>query len=274
MHHINHFYGHAHILARWCGIEGDPPRIDGFVQHGWNIGDGWETGRPLVGHHPLFVWSEQTRRRAWALGRRNVHVLGAPFAYLDAMTPAAPAERRGTIWYPFHGWEKQQVEGDHDSLIRTIRSVEDDEVTVCLHVNEYSQGEIRKRYLDAGFDVICHGTRGWLYNDTDPDFLVRQLAALRRHRRVASNRLSTAVFYGILAGCEPAVYGDPMLLAGEEKAFGGQERIRRQWAHLHGEQVDPVAARETARLELGVGNLATPTEMRELFGWHRREETR
>ena len=108
LHHANHFYGHAHVLARYCGL-GDErsPRVPGYLQHGWNIGDGLAPGTPYVPDSPIYVWSEQTRRRADALGRRNVVVVGAPLLYLletEQLTDAA-TEREGTIWYPFHGWE-------------------------------------------------------------------------------------------------------------------------------------------------------------------------
>jgi hypothetical protein len=126
---------------------------------------------------------------------------------------------------------------------------------------------MRRRYERAGFRVICHGFRGAWWEGADPRFLDRQLAELRRHRRVASNRLSTAVFYGTLAGCEPAVYGDPMQLEREQPHFGGQPRIRRDWPELHGEQVDLPAARAVAAAELGADLLLDPAELRRLFGW-------
>ena len=43
MHHGNHFYGHAHVLARYAGLA-EVPRIWGYVQHGWNVHDGYAVG--------------------------------------------------------------------------------------------------------------------------------------------------------------------------------------------------------------------------------------
>jgi hypothetical protein len=270
VHHANHYYGHSHVLARWCGLdESDPPRISGYLQHGWNIGDGMAPDHEFLPGAPLFVWSERTRRRAWSLGRRQVYAIGAPWAYLVAMEPQPPAApREGTIYYPFHGWEGQHVVGDHDGLIAEIHRVEPGPVTVCLYWQEYRSRRLRERYERAGFRVICHGYRGGRYKNLDPGFLVRQLAEQRRHRRVASNRLCSAVLYGILAGCEPAVYGDPMRLQGEEgSVFGGQDRITRQWGFLHGERVDPERARRAAADELGADRLLGPAELRLLLRW-------
>ena len=269
MHHANHYYGHSHVLARYCGLDdADPPRLRGYLQHGWNIGDGLAPDHEFVPGVPSFLWSERTRRRAWSLGRRQLYVTGSPFAYLLAMQPIAPDENReGTIWYPFHGWEGQHVEGDHAALMAEIRATEPGPVTVCLYWQEYRSAKLRRQYEQAGFRVVCHGYRGGWWTDLDPGFLYRQLGELRRHARVASNRLCSAVFYGALAGCEPAVYGDPMHLRNETSAFGGQQRILREWADLHGARVDASPARAIAVDELGADRLLSPPELRRLLGW-------
>jgi hypothetical protein len=268
VHHANHYYGHSHVLARYCGLDDtDPPRLHGYLQHGWNIGDGLAPDHEFVAGAPLFLWSERTRRRAWSLGRRQTYVVGSPFAYLLTMEPDPREPREGTIWYPFHGWEGQHVVGDHDGLIAEIHRTEPGPVTVCLYWQEYQQPKLRKRYERAGFRVICHGYRGGWWKDLDPGFLYRQLAEQRRHARVASNRLCSAVLYATLAGCEPAVYGDPMQLQGEKSAFGGQPRIVREWAALHGTTVDPAEARAIAVDELGADRLLPPAELRRLFRW-------
>ena len=269
MHHANHFYGHAHVLAEYCGLDRNkPPRIDGYVQHGWNVVDGLGGGTPYVSGRPIFVWSEQTRRRAWSMGRRQATVTGSPWLYLLAINPEPkPArEREGTIFYPFHGWERQGVRGDHQRLIDEVIATEPGPVTFCLYWHEYHIPEIRAQYERAG-RVVCHGYRGHQWRGTDKRFLYNQLAELRRHRRVASNRLGSAVLYGVAAGCAPAVYGDPMQLEREDVATA--ERIRRQWPELHGVNPDPVEATASALAELGDGQLARPAELRAMLGWRR-----
>ena len=264
MHHANHYYGHSSVLARYCGFDAeDPPRLAGYLQHGWNVGDGLAPDHEYVPGIPSFLWSERTRRRAWSLGRRQGYVIGAPLAYLLAMEPPADdAAREGTIWYPFHGWEGQHVIGDHTRLIEQIRATEPGPVTVCLYWQEF--GKLRRLYESAGFRVICHGYRGGWWTDLDPQFLPRQLAELRRHRRVASNRLCSAVFYGALAGCGTAVYGDPMRLRGEKP---GSNPIERHWAELHGTHVDPEVSHRAAVSELGADRLLPPAELRKMMHW-------
>jgi hypothetical protein len=272
MHHANYYYGHAHVLARYCRLDEPvhPPRMRGYYQHGWNIGDGQAPGVPYVAGSKMFVWSEQVRRRAWSLGRRDVIVTGAPFAYLAAMQPApaaADTAREGTLFYPFHGWEGQQVHGDHHRLIAELRSVEPGPITVCLYWNEFRQRRVRATYERAGLRVICHGYRGFRWRDHDRDFLVRQLAELRRHKRVVSNRLCSAVWYGVLAGCEAAVYGDPMTIENADRVYGGEPRIRSQWPELYGYETDRTVCAELARHELGADRLVGPAELRSYLGW-------
>jgi hypothetical protein len=278
MHHHNHYYGLAHILARYCGLDDQfPPRIPGYLQHGWNVGCGWNPVHEFFDGAWRFVWSDAPRRRGHALGRRDYHVVGAPMLYLMDLEPelGVVPERRGTLWFLFHGWEgggrSGRVDGDHARLIREIQETETEPVTVSLYYTEYERPEIRRHYQEAGFDVVCFGKRGWNYEGTDRQFLYRLLAALRGHRRVAANRLCSAVFFGVAAGCEPAVYGDPMTLEGDNPLFGGQARIARLWPEMLGKEIDLAAARAVTDDELGRPWLMPPAEMRMLFDWNQRD---
>ncbi len=209
----NHWYGHAHILARYCGLDDqNPPTIWGVLQHGWNILHGFGPGHEPPYGFPKFVWSDVNVRRGQSVGWRDYYVIGAAWNYLltEFPAPKPAAEREGTIFYPFHTWDHGAVEGDHGRLIHEIKATESGPVTVCLYWIEYDMPEIRGAYEDAGFRVICHGKRGLFRKGTDPLFLYRQREELSKHRRVASNRLTTAVLYGASVGCEVAVYGDPM----------------------------------------------------------------
>ncbi len=167
------------------------------------------------------------------------------------MPPLSEEEREGTLWFLFHGWEGGKIHGDHQRLIDEIRETEPGPVTFSLYYTEYDRPEVRQYYEDAGFRVVSFGRRGFSYEGTDKQFLYKQLAELRKHKRVAANRLSTAIFYGVAAGCEPAVYGDPMEMDGENPLFGGQSRIERLWPEMLGKSIDLEAARATTDLELG-----------------------
>jgi len=243
------------------------------VQHGWNMMHGLGPGHQPPYGFPKFVWSDVCVRRGQARGWRDYYVIGAPWAYLLAEFPEPPplSAREGTIFYPFHRWDNSTVEGDHNRLVDEIRATEPGPVTVCLYFLDYEVPTMRKPYEDAGFRVICHGNRGLYRKGTDPQFLYRQYRELVSHRRVASNRLSTAIFYGASVGCESAVYGDPMAYI-EVKPGIGQVRdwndiAVRTFPELHGVETDARVVAEVTKRELGLDRTASPEELRAVFGW-------
>lgn len=272
MHHANHFYGHAHIMARYVGLP-EPPRIWGYLQHGWNMHDGFAVNTVFAARYPKFVYSEACARRGWAAGLRDYVVVGAPWNYLlevenQTQWEAEEHEREGTIVYPFHGWEGQQVAGDHEEYIAEIKDTEGDvPITICLYINEYNQPRVRRVYEDAGFRVITHGRRGYLWRGTDTEFLYKQLAEVRRHKRVVSNRMTSALLHGALAGAEVGVYGDPMELGNDHAVLGGATRPQALFPEFHQPAAPLDVAREIAVTELGADQILAPAEIVDLFGW-------
>ncbi|OFE14584.1 hypothetical protein BA895_09505 [Humibacillus sp. DSM 29435] len=272
MHHANHFYGHAHIMARYVGLA-EPPRIWGYLQHGWNMHDGFAVGTVFAEGYPKFVWSQACSRRGWAAGLRDYMVVGSPWLYLLELERqrewlAAAPPRLGTIVYPFHGWEGQQVVGSHAAYVEQVRATEGDvPITVCLHWNEYDNPKVRREYEDAGVRVITHGQRGYLWQDTDVAFLYRQLHEIRSHRRVVSNRMSSAILYAASAGADVGIYGDPMELEADHAVLGGVGKPRRLWPRLHQVEAPRDHASDVALTELGAGTVLLPEEVIDAFGW-------
>ncbi|HKD97999.1 MAG TPA: hypothetical protein VKB69_10400, partial [Micromonosporaceae bacterium] len=230
--------------------------------------NGFGANTPITPGMPRFVWSEAARRRGWAEGESGYHVIGAPWTYLLRMQPETPdTPRAGTIFYPFHGFEQQLVDGDHLALARQIALTESGPVTVCLYWLDYQDRRIRRSYERFGFRIVCHGYRGDKNRPGDADFLHRQLRELRRHTRVASNRLSTALLYGASVGCAIGVYGPEMTIQNPPAIYGGNARIRRLWPLLHQEHVPDALATDFAMEELGVNHTLNPAELAEVCGW-------
>ncbi len=264
MHPDNAFYGHNRVLADYAGMSPDAPPIRGHVQHGWTPGTGLSEPARLVSWLPKLVWSASNRKVAEERGIRPLEAIGAPFCYLDAAStyPAAGvAAPRATIYYPFHGWEREAVHGSHHDLAAAIREREAGPVTVCLYWQEFDQLAVRRLYVEAGFRVICHGYRN------DALFLARQRDELLRHDRVASNRVGTALWYGGYLGRSIEVYGPPMSVqsAAEARAFDSFSRAR--WPQLHDGGVAGATARDLAAEELGAAFVMPPDELRRVLGW-------
>lgn len=268
MHHANHFYGHAAIMARYAGLAEVAP-IRGYLQHGWNLHDGFAVGTAFAPNYPKFVWSDVVARRAWAAGLRQLKVVSSPWRYLVTLEPNSdgPAPE-GTIVYPFHGWEGQQIVGNHDAYAREIRRTEGDvPVTMCLYWNDFEDTQTRATYERHGFRVISHGRRGFMGVGHDTEFLYRQLAELRRHRRVVSNRLGSALLYGASVGAQIGVYGDPMVLGNDHAVLGGMAKQIRLFPQLHQPVVPQELATSVAHAELGWDVVLSPAEVRATFGW-------
>jgi hypothetical protein len=140
---------------------------------------------------------------------------------------------------------------------------------VCLYWIEFRNASIRRHYERRGFRVISHGFRGSRHWPGDADFLPRQLTELRRHRRVASNRLSTAILYGASVGCDVGVYGDPMIIENDHPVYGGVGRIRDLWPDMHDVWVPADVARSFSTVELGIEHVVSPTELAQVCGWTR-----
>ena len=169
---------------------------------------------------------------------------------------------------PFHGWEGQQVLGSHTAYIEEVKATEGDvPITACLHWNEYDNPKVRREYEDAGVRVVTHGQRGYLWQDTDVAFLYRQLHEMRGHRRVVSNRMSSAILYAASAGVEVGVYGDPMALESDHAVLGGVGKPRRIWPEMHQFSVPMDYAAAVANAELGADELLLPEEIIDVFGW-------
>ena len=267
----NHWYGHAHILSAYCGLDpAKPPRIAGVLQHGWNVLHGFGPGHEPPLGFVKYVWSDVARRRGQAIGWRDYAVIGSPWAYLLEQETELPDKREGTIFYPFHTWEQGSVEGDHNELIASIRATESGPVTICLYWIEYDMADVRGAYEDAGFRVICHGQRGTLWQGTNTRFLHGQLAELRKHERVASNRLSTALFYGASVGCDVGVYGPAMDFVEDRGGFDAKHYVQRLYPDLHKPFIDRDLMAAVTRAELGMDNLLSPAELTFELGWSAR----
>lgn len=269
----NHFYGHSAALALAAGLR-RPRHLPGLLQHGWTTVSpaGVHTHNfPQVGVDPrwtLFVWSHSSRGWSPEQEARSTRAIGAPFLYLarearDAGWSPTPSGR--TVWIPFHGTRLLRVHGDHVALARQAAEREGS-CTVCLHVEDAGDPEIAGAWAGAGHELVTAGRRN------DPDFLARLLTVIGSARRVASNRLSTAVMYAAALGKEVAVYGDPLVLGGHEAST--QDEVRATWPELHGESTVVDRTMPVAEAELGAGSLLPAQQLRSALGWDRAVQVR
>jgi hypothetical protein len=257
-HPDNHFYGHNRALARYAGLE--HARIRGHLQHGWSTGHGFGARVRQVSWLPLLGWGNRTCDEARAAGLRNVTLIGAPFVYLASTIDRNRPKPRGTVVYPFHGTDRQRLTGSHARLAAEIAEREQGPVTVCLYWADRSPDAVAA-YEAHGFTVTSHGRR------EDPGFLERQLDLLRRHDRIVTNRVGSALWYGAHLGLEAEIYGPTFGIAPLEDVDHLLRRFARsEWPELHRGPVDGDRAAELADVELGAERRRAPEELADLLG--------
>lgn len=225
MHEHNRFHGQQEILARFVGGCDPvfPPPLPGHLQHEWDESEACSRPAPFPAGFAHFVWSDRTRRRLAQRGQRRCVAIGAPWLYLmefdRADGPVVPppagatpgdlsfdttAVAGGTAWFPYHGLEGAHLAG---MLSREIRALTPGPVTVVLTRPDAHVASLREAYERLGMSVTTLPPRvrpaGW--------WGPGQLEVLRevffRHKRVASNRLDTALLLGGAAGLTPFVDG-------------------------------------------------------------------
>ncbi|HWJ97346.1 MAG TPA: hypothetical protein VNQ33_04245 [Acidimicrobiales bacterium] len=261
----NSFYGHRSVLAEAIGSDDPVPRYRAHVQHGWAPFS--PVGHPerVVPSLRYLTWSGGDARTVRSQGIDGVEAVGAPFLYLrrsKGLDGSAPAPRPGDgsmLVYPSHGWEREQMQGNHRRFVDEIRDRAEGPVTVCLYWIEFRQADLRQAYESAGFRVISHGTRD------DPGFLWRQLDELLRHDIVASNHLSTAVWYGGAVGRDLVRFGPEFTMYGEAYRQAWAAYQRRRWPELDERIVAGADAVAMAEAELGADCLRDQAELRGLL---------
>lgn len=263
MHVSNHYYGHDFILA-WASSQRRPRPIWGYVQHGWKPEAAFPTGFRAIPRAPMFVWSSMneaaTRRR---FPGRPVHAIGAPFLYLHKMLEPSLdlAPERDLLVYPCHGLKSEPLAAEvHQSLIDQVLDMRPSSVTVNLHTYEFQDDHIRSLYSSL---PNCTLETNWapppFSISHDPLIMVRQMIQILRHERVASNCLTTALFYSAHLRRHTRLLRHPARRPAPLEGRG-------QALHDRLEADDAGDLRALAAVELGEDQMKDPAGLRELLG--------
>jgi len=275
MHLSNRFYGHAHILARYCGLTEDVP-MTGILQHGWGA---QACIAPCHMKLPWshFVWSRRNLKQAehYELAG-NVVAVGSPYLYMlqeDAVSfaPKPSKGEKSLLAFPFHGWEEQAVSEVHfstylDSLLQ-LRKDGFDPITVCLYWLEYENPSIRSLYENNGMAVITNGRR-----DDNPDFLYKQFKVIQEHACVTSNRVASCTFYALASRRPYFSFGLCPGLSATVDASGKEYAAwqEQNFSTFSYDKFDGSCQVERAMEELGADCMMSPSDLKETLGWNDR----
>jgi hypothetical protein len=257
----NRFYGHVHLLAKYCGLEGSP-WINGYLQHGWNATDGFGNYLGSKRSANKYVWSKRCENIIKQNGKKNVFAIGAPWLYLSDVYPQVAVQNRsGVVAYPAHSstWSKL---GDTSLEYANFLKDKYGDVTVVLHRYDFANTQIKQTYELVGHQVKTHGNGTPWENGFDPMFLKNQRDLLAGFSKVVSNSMSTAILYATSLGLEAEVAGpvDYSITNPDDKASQTGDG-QTDWNLLLNQN------QNLWQEELGLDCKKTPQELKEILGW-------
>ena len=260
----NRFYGHVHLLAKYCGLEGSP-WINGYLQHGWNATDGF--GNYLGSRRTAnkFVWSKRCESIIKENGKKNVFAIGAPWLYLPDVYPQVSVPNRsGVVAYPAHSSTGAKL-GDTSLEYANFLNHKYGEVTVVLHRYDFAKTQIKQNYQSMGHHVKTHGNGTPWESGFDPMFLKNQRDLLSNFSTVVSNSMSTPVLYASSLGLKVEIGGpiDYSVTNPDDKASQAGDG-KTNWNSLIYQRPD------LWKEELGIDCKKSPQELREILGWNKK----
>jgi hypothetical protein len=248
----NRFYGHIHLLAKYCGLAGQP-WLNGYLQHGWNATDGFGNylGSKRVANK--FVWSKRCEEIIKVNGKSNVFAIGAPWLYLEDVYPQTETkEKSGVIAYPAHSSSWSHM-GDTSQEYASYLKDQYGPITVVLH-----------KYESAGHSVITHGSGTPWEKGFDLEFLKKQRDVIAKFSKVVSNSMSTAILYATSLGLTAEVGGpiDYSVTNPDDKASQAGDG-KTDWAKILNNNFA-----QLWKDELGLNCKKSPNALKEILGWN------
>ena len=254
----NRFYGHLHILAKYCGVD-EVPFLNGYLQHGWNATDGFGNFLGRKRQANKYVWSKRCEELIKPF-QSNVTAIGAPWLYLEDVYPRnSKLGKNGVVAYPSHSSSWSKMGDTHlenaEYLYENFKNV-----TVVLHRYDFADQKIKESYEKCGHKTYCHGNGTPWENGFDPLFLKTQRDFLNLFEVVVANAMQTAVLYATSLGLEPIIGGPVEYTDVDDKASQvGDGNTDWNQTILNN--------KDLWKTELGIDEKKTPTELRKILGW-------
>jgi hypothetical protein len=258
----NRFYGHVHLLAKYCGIEGTP-WINGYLQHGWNATDGFGNYLGSKRSANKFVWSKRCENIIKKNGYQNVFAIGAPWLYLADTYPATQNKQKvGVVAYPAHSSAGGKI-GDTSEEYAKFLHDKYGEVTVVLHSYDFKNQKNRMIYHSFGHQVTSHGVGTPWEIEFDPFFLKNQRDFLLKFTKAVSNTMSTPLLYANYLGLKTEISGPvDFSIANPDDAASQIGDGLTNWNELLNNN------QELWKEELGIDHKKSASELREILGWN------
>lgn len=234
---VNRFYGHSHIIKSYCNLPEHEP-IPMAIQHGADRS--YQQLLHEIFEEPLFdywVYSARVKKNAnrkFGVSLSNLHILGAPFAYLCRILnhQLSPVEaRKGTIAFPDHSTPGKEIIGQYEDYANELSRLPNEfhPITVSVHPHDIQLNK-HLTFLNHGFAVVTAGNSSPL----QINFLHNFYHFCKDKRYATSNALNAT----------PPTYvmylGIPFFLTGRPSTYNTTSEKEAKYVteedHLHLEQ--------------------------------------
>lgn len=205
---FNEMYGHAAILREYVGAGDNRLKLVGQLQHGWSVGSGVRDDPT-----PIYFWNQRSTFARVSAPEPGIYTIGSPYLYLPPAPDIMDIGRAPSslLALPQHSTSGHRFEDVYNTWyiygcwlagIRNVAGLE--QVTVCLHENDYNDAGVRVALGRSGtFVATCGDAR--LQATT---YLDRMRALILQHGLVTSNAIGTALMYAAYEG-KPVFIGGP-----------------------------------------------------------------
>jgi hypothetical protein len=210
-------------------------------------------------------------------GYGDVHAIGLPFAYVSL--PNVTRIPGTLLALPAHGLPEagsRIFEGYADYVATQRQNFQD--AVVCLHRTDFRQPNVRMLFAERGLPVVCGA------DPDDSDGYDRMAWLFSIFDVVTGNEFGSHVAYAALTGARVAIAGPqptfdrsyyhnlpfyrncPAVLDLTEELV--ESRIlERSYPFLYVAPAQAQPCKAWAADQIGLENLRTPEELRQLFGW-------
>ena len=269
MHLSNSYYGHKLVFARYCGVR---PRktIFGVIQHGVDDGTAFPS-QSFYRRLPFFVWNPMMAKFYSDRGWNRVVTIGSPILYVDfdelprKTLIKNESQQRWVAFAPHHILPGAGRDLLREFLSELMKVDFPAGMKIYLHKNEFDDEECLHIVEEFGYvaSTVWTGENAFW----DENFIKKMILELQNFDVGIFSQAGTAFWYAVYAGLDARVLN----------MREGQEIETRQVA-IHGteyrnhlfwpsNEFDLMKIRDSAGLELGVANKASPKLLADILGF-------
>lgn len=277
---MNGAFGMGSVFRRYAGLPQDEP-LTFACDHGVPLDPKFFF--PLDFEHGLPGYLAAYEERAAFLreqGKPRVLISAFPLHYARRLleksgTWTPPAERRGTLLFPYKSSNLTDVQFDAEALADWAAALpqEYQPVCVCVYWIDYLKGR-HVAYMERGLPVVTCG------HNASPDFLLRLIDLCTHFKYSCSNSVEGSYSLSVACGCW-FIYKGIGEVDRNNPTDGAPARVTNPGAHTkYGAQLLPLAPfpprpefldkqRGLAAHLTGENRILLPEEFRELQDWGR-----